>query len=189
MVAVLILRAGVAAEDVFVASVVDDVVAAEEPHASVEDAAGVVLHASVAGVAVDPFESVAATVEGHVSLVEGAAAQPEFASNEGESVAAAVASAQDGVSSVTPSMLSAAQVIGADSEVAAASTVLAGRVCLSPPFWARGPPLVEPPRPPRKPSKTYVCIDETKTSIIRTVWVYHSGNTPSIGGTCEFQSG
>lgn len=151
----LILRAGVAVEVVFVASVADDVVVAEEPHASAEDAAGVVLHASVAGAVVDPFESVAATLEDQGSLVEDAAAQPELASTAGESVAAAVASAQDGVSSVTPSIVSAAQPRGADSEVAVASTALAGRACLSPPFWARGPPLVEPPRPPRKPSSIY----------------------------------
>ncbi len=155
MVAVLILRAGVAVEVVFVASEGDDVAAADEPHGSPEDTAGVVLHASVVGAAEVPFDSAAATVEDHVSLVEAPAAQPAVASNAGESLAAAVASAHDGVSSVMPSVFSAVQPRGADSEVAVASATLAGRVCLSPPFWARGPPLVEPPRPPRKPSSAY----------------------------------
>lgn len=134
MVDVLTLRVDVPGNGGFVAA---------SPHGSTS------LIDSVAG---EVSATGAALVSSAGVLQEGVAPHPSDVVEAAEAADAAVTLeavilAQEGASSTT--------VLSAFSETAghaSSVSVFIGRVFLSPPFWARGAPLVDPPRPPRKPS-------------------------------------
>lgn len=95
----------------------------------------------------------AALVSSAGVLEEGVAPHPSDVVEAAEAADAAVTLeavilAQEGAASSTTALSAFSDTAGHASSV----SVFTGRVFLSPPFWARGAPLVDPPRPPRKPS-------------------------------------
>jgi hypothetical protein len=91
----------------------------------------------------------------------------------------AVILAQEGASSTT--------VLSVFSETdgqldASSDSVLAGRVLLSPPFWARGAPLVDPPRPPRKPSNHATQKEEFRSLLPSRSLCFLCGGNIKIAG-------
>jgi len=134
MVAVFTLRAGAAGEGAAAGAAAGD-----EPHESL-------VVVAVAGA--DQASAVAAVVVESLVVAD--------APHAGADPHPAVASAVDSAAAVSP--LSIFSELGISfwlwSETAVISvSALMGRPFLSPPFRARGAPLVAPPRPPREESK------------------------------------